>query len=121
MSGPKRGEVAWSWPGGFDEVVGGELAEVGEAGGVEGVLGEGSVFLLGFGEGGVAEAAGVEGGAALTDSFGDEVRERGEAIWELTEKEPADSPKRVMLLGSPPKLEMLRLTQAMAAAWSRRP
>src|ERR1700731_1392343 len=33
-------------------------------------------------------------------------RARGEAIWALTEMEPADSPKMVTLLGSPPKAAM---------------
>ena len=42
--------------------------------------------------------------------------ERGEAMRALTEKEPADSPKMVMLAGSPPKAVMLPPTQAMAAA-----
>src|SRR5438270_5718389 len=46
---------------------------------------------------------------------------RGDAIWALTEMEPADSPKMVTLAGSPPKAAMLFLTQVRAAVWSRRP
>ena len=80
--------------GGFEDVVGGELSEVGEAGGVEGGLGEGGVFFFSFGEGGVAETAGVKGGSALTDSLGDEVfgegrghlRADGEGSGGLTEE-----------------------------------
>lgn len=34
---------------------------------------------------------------------------------------PADSPKMVMLLGSPPKAAMFLFTHAMAMCWSRRP
>src|ERR1017187_3675853 len=45
----------------------------------------------------------------------------GEAISALTDEEPADWPKMVMLAGSPPKAAMLRRTHAMAAAWSLRP
>ena len=71
-----RAEAGWRWggvsAGGFDKVVGGDLAEVGDGGSVEGGLGEGSVVLLSFGEGGLGEAAGVEGGAAFTDGFGEE-------------------------------------------------
>ncbi len=39
----------------------------------------------------------------------EEACESGEAISALTEKEPADSPKMVMLAGSPPKAAMLFL------------
>ncbi len=45
----------------------------------------------------------------------------GEAICALTDCDPADSPKMVMFVGSPPKAAMLRRTQAMAAVWSIRP
>jgi hypothetical protein len=37
------------------------------------------------------------------------------------EKEPADSPKIVTLLGLPPKAWMLRWTQSSAKRWSRKP
>ena len=49
------------------------------------------------------------------------LRESGEATCAETEKEPADSPKSVMLFGSPPKAAMLVWTQASAADWSSRP
>ena len=37
----------------------------------------------------------------------------------MTLAPPADSPMRVMLVGSPPKLEMLSLIQWRARSWSR--
>ncbi len=44
--------------------------------------------------------------------------DRGEAIWALTETEPADSPAMVTRRGSPPKAAMLSRTQRRAALWS---
>ena len=41
--------------------------------------------------------------------------------WKLTLAAPADSPKTVTLLGSPPNERMFLCTQAMAACWSHRP
>lgn len=41
--------------------------------------------------------------------------------WKLTLAAPADSPKRVMLSGSPPNERMFLCTQAMAACWSQSP
>ncbi|TNN43546.1 hypothetical protein EYF80_046258 [Liparis tanakae] len=41
--------------------------------------------------------------------------------WKLTLAPPADSPKMVMLSGSPPNVRMFLCTQAMAACWSHRP
>ncbi len=43
------------------------------------------------------------------------------AIRACTSNAPEDSPKTVMLRGSPPKAPMLRFTQARAAIWSIRP
>ena len=43
------------------------------------------------------------------------------AIWRLQLQEPADSPKMVIFLGSPPKEEMLVFTHLIAFLWSRRP
>ena len=47
--------------------------------------------------------------------------DKGEAIWALTETEPADSPAIVTFLGSPPKAAMFCCTQRNAAAWSNNP
>ena len=107
--------------GGGEDGVGGELAEVGDGGGVESSFGEVSVFLLGLREGG--DRGGREWKAPPLSPMALAMRsfDSGEAMRELTEKEPADSPKTVTLLGSPPKAAMLRWTQARAAAWSRRP
>jgi len=41
--------------------------------------------------------------------------ESGEAIWALTETDPADSPPIVILSGSPPNAAMFRFTQSSAA------
>ena len=89
--------------------------------GAEGGLGERDVALLAALAGLVAEAAAVEGAAALADGLWREASglRRGHGV--LTEKEPADSPKMVTLVGSPPKAAMLRLTHWRAAVWSMRP
>src|SRR5688500_12053591 len=42
--------------------------------------------------------------------------DKGEAMWALTETEPADSPAIVTLFGSPPKALILLCTQRRAAA-----
>ena len=47
--------------------------------------------------------------------------DNGDAIWALTEIDPADSPAIVTLSGSPPNAAMFRLTQPSAACWSSRP
>ena len=60
-------------------------------------------------------------GPVEVDGWTNLMRDMGEAMWKLTENDPADSPKMVMLSGSPPKAEMLRLTHWMAAFWSIRP
>lgn len=46
---------------------------------------------------------------------------RGPQTCRETLAPPADSPKMVMLSGSPPKAAMFLFTQAMAMCWSRRP
>ena len=48
-------------------------------------------------------------------------RASGEAMSALTAKEPADSPKIVTFLGSPPKAAMLSRTHSSAATWSSMP
>src|SRR6185437_5609867 len=58
--------------GGFDEIVGGELAQVGELGGAEGGLDEVDVALLEGLPRWVAKACAVQGSAALADGLGDE-------------------------------------------------
>jgi hypothetical protein len=118
-------EARWGWRGlrgcGVEDVVGGELAEAGEGGGVEGGLGEGDVALLdGFARRGGETWAG-EAPPLSPIALAKRPRARGEAIWALTEMEPADSPKMVTLSGSPPKAAMFFWTQARAAVWSRRP
>ena len=47
--------------------------------------------------------------------------DKGEAIWALTETEPADSPAIVTRRGSPPKAAMFRCTHRNAAFWSSKP
>jgi hypothetical protein len=45
----------------------------------------------------------------------------GDAIWEWVDKPPADSPKMVILAGSPPNLAILAFTHCNAACWSIKP
>ena len=114
--GPKRGGGGVVVAARLDDLVGGELAQVEELVGAEGGECQGDVGLFALREGGHGAATGGEGAAALADGLREEPRESGEAIWALTEIEPADSPKMVTLAGSPPKAAMLRLTQASAAS-----
>ena len=47
--------------------------------------------------------------------------EPGDWSWLWTLRPPADSPKIVTRVGSPPKKKMLRCTQRSASCWSMRP
>ena len=107
--------------GGFDDVVGGELAEVGELGGAEGGWANATSRFSRLRETERRDRCRRWLPPLSPMALAKRPRARGEAIWALTEKEPADSPKMVMLVGSPPKAAMLRLTQARAAVWSMRP
>ncbi len=48
-------------------------------------------------------------------------RESGDAMWPLTESEPADSPAIVIFDGSPPNAAAFSRTHRSAAFWSRKP
>jgi hypothetical protein len=74
-------------------------------------------------------AAAMAGGRGVMPSAVPDMGMRAEAMgsegqareWWSTEAPPADSPKRVMREGSPPKEAMLSRIHSRARRWSRRP
>jgi hypothetical protein len=113
--------VDWFDQRGFEEIGGGDVAEVEELAEPKARSAQATLACSACSRGGRARPGPGNSAPLSPMALAKRPLATGEAMSALTDWEPADWPKMVMLAGSPPKAAMLRRTQAMAAAWSMRP